>query len=112
MRRAIAVTVALMLAIFACRADATGMRVLGDMRASQVAKKLRDIGEVQQATKIEQAIASGVRDTTFQNFKGPDGKQQPWQFTNHAFGFIPPSAAASADKVAISEAGNIVPDST
>jgi len=82
--------------------------VIGSLTASEASLKLKEMGHLDAAAKIELG-----RETTFSAMKWPgQAAPKPWQFTSHAFGFIRSSDGGSSQPMEIVDAGNMAPDLT
>ncbi|MGD9101867.1 MAG: hypothetical protein PVF45_15395 [Anaerolineae bacterium] len=85
--------------------------VLGALPPEQAAVKLRQVGEIEAATALEQAEAQealvlGGR----RRFRWPFG-DKAWQHTAHAFGYLAPAPPGDEPRP-IRHAGNIAADAT
>jgi len=80
--------------------------VIGKMSPAEAAKKILELGKVEEAKKIKVS-----RKASFSVLWWPgSNKPKPWQHTSHAFGFIPIADVDSSKLVDISHAGSIQPE--
>ncbi len=81
--------------------------VLGALPPEEVAPKLRELGEEEAATAVEEVEREGVA------YRGLGDwwpfTDKPWQHTAHAFGYLAPSTPGS-EPLPIQHAGNIAAD--
>jgi hypothetical protein len=89
------------------RRSAAGLHpVIGDLTAKQASYKLEALGYSDTAKAIR---LQG--DKTFSLVSWPGtAKPRPWQYTSHAFGFIPNPGPKPSDTLDIQDVGNISPD--
>ncbi len=79
--------------------------VLGKLPPAQAAARLREQGEEQAATQLEETQSRGLFDAIEWPFQ-----DRAWQHTAHAFGYIPAAAPDGSGQVAITFAGNMAAD--
>ena len=85
--------------------------VLGALPPEEAAAKLREIGESEAATALEDAeISEGTTKFGGLRMRWPF-QDKPWQHTAHAFGYLAPASPGS-DPLPIQHAGNIAADAT
>lgn len=85
---------------------------IGALKASLAADKLVAMGDKKTASQIRRAIAKQGKDVRLASLTWPWDKKQPpsYQFTQHAFGFIPKATTTASALVDITDAGNIQAD--
>ncbi len=86
--------------------------VLGKMAPSQMAIKLRELGDEKTAQTIEENLKKKKRSFAATEFLWPGSKEPVWKYTKHAFGFIPPVEPGTSELVPITHAGNMRPDTS
>ena len=86
-----------------------GVIPIDALKASVAADKLAAMGDRKTASQIRRAIAKQGKDVKLASLTWPrDKSQQPsYQFTQHAFGFIPKPTTGANGLVDTSDAGNI-----
>src|SRR5689334_13684927 len=81
---------------------------LGAMSRSEAAVKLRELGDTKTADLLENFKAGATRSSKASISKLWPFQDKPWQYTAHAYGFIP--AGKEETEQEISYAGGITPD--
>jgi hypothetical protein len=88
--------------------------VIGHRPPAEAARMLRDIGETEVASRLEQPQEATIRSfglgTTLQGMWNDAFGPCLWRYTAHAFGYIAPHAPGAAAPLPIHHAGNIAPD--
>lgn len=85
--------------------------LLGNMKASEAAMTLDEIGDKKGAFKIREAIKIVGHDTKLRTIKWPWSEDDPiWKYTSHSYGFIPTATTTDITDVAIDDAGRIIAD--
>lgn len=87
--------------------------VLGEMKASEAAYVLERLGDKAKADEVRRSIELGKRDVQFSKVNWVWSREpEPYQFTQHHYGFIEPQSSPSDQAIEIKEAGNIQPDAS
>ena len=84
--------------------------VLGALPPEQAAARLRQVGEEEAATALEEAAAEAGEVSFARGFRWPFGNR-PWQHTAHTYGYLAP-APPGAGPLPIESAGAIAADET
>ncbi len=84
--------------------------VLGALPPEEAAARLREVGEEEAATALEEAAEAAGEVSFDRGFRWPF-RDRPWQHTAHAFGYLAP-APPGAGMLDIESAGAIGPDIT
>jgi len=82
------------------------------MKGLEAAKLLESIGDKARATEVRNEVKANKSDTQLSLLWQGSKKPKAYEYTNHAFGFIPADAAGGQQLVDIKEAGNIAPDAS
>lgn len=103
----------LMVVIVAPPVYAEGLQVLGQKKISEAAFILSELGEQELAQELRAGLENSKSDTEFSAAEWRWSKDpKPYQYTSHAYGYIPADAAASSSPIAISDAGLIKADTS
>jgi hypothetical protein len=89
--------------------------VIGNTKAIDAAKMLEEIGDRESAKDIRKALKrTANKNIEFNdlNFEAAAAAPKPFQYTSHAFGYIPTTVAPGTTLIDITDAGNITPDET
>ena len=86
--------------------------LIGQMKASEAAKLLDSVGDKGRAAEVRNAVKASKADMQLSLLWWGNKEPKAYEYTNHAFGFIPTDAAGSQQLVDIKEAGNIAPDAS
>jgi hypothetical protein len=78
--------------------------VVGNMEPEEAAMRLREMGETEVASQVQDQESMGIK---IFGWGGP----KPWQHTAHTFGFIAPGGPG-VEEIPIAMAGTIKPDDT
>jgi hypothetical protein len=96
------------------RAQISGLKPIGALKASQAAQKLMLMGDEDVARDIRRAMKMHGADPRFSALIWPFPKRPvpAYKYTEHAFGYIPKAAPGTVPSTDIKDAGNITADAS
>ncbi len=112
MIRRVTFTASALLLIVSSSVIADDLKVIGAMRPLDAARKLTEIGDVNQANKLRATVKAGSINTEISTLAFWGKKVQCWQHTNHVLGFIATGPGGATQVRPLIDATNISPDAS